>query len=218
MRTWLRVTVAAACLLGVIGASARASAATALATPGGGSPAAHSSGVTAGTGRPALWRTYDIIVNLQNLPRTYTCNQLWYEFHGLLLHLGAWPYSINILPYNCSPTPSGLLKSPNVEVRFQLPIFLTGVSVKSAPAEAIEGTVQLAPGEPKTLQASDCELLQQIDQTLLSSITAHIDEEHFDCSGSPRQRANFKVTLTLPMAVRMPPAPTGATTSARGPH
>jgi hypothetical protein len=202
MRTCLRVAVAAACVLGLTGARAGVGARTAASPPG----------------RPALWRTYDIIVNLQNLPRTYTCDQLWYEFHGLLLRLGAWPYSLNILPYDCSPTPSGLLKSPNVEVRFQLPIFLTGVAVKSAPAEAFEGTVRLAPGEPKTLHASDCQLLQQIDQTLLASITAHIDAEQFDCSGSPRQRADFNVKLTLPMAVKMPAAASGATTSARGPH
>jgi hypothetical protein len=157
-----------------------------------------------------------MIVNFQNLPRTYTCDQLWYELHGLLLRLGAWPYSLNVLPYDCSPTPSGNVKSPNVEVRFQLPIFLSGVAVKSAPAEAIEGTVRLAPGEPKTLQASDCQLLQQIDQTLLPSIeAAHIDEQHFDCSAPQRRHAGFSVTLSLPMAVKMP---TLATTAAKGPH
>lgn len=157
-----------------------------------------------------------MIVNFQDLPRTYTCDQLWYELHGLLLRLGAWPYSLNVLPYNCSPTPSGNLKSPNVEVRFQLPIFLSGVAAKSPPAEAIERTVRLAPGEPKTLQSSDCQLLQQIDQTLLASIEgARIDEQHFDCSAPPRRRASFNVTLSLPMGVKMP---TVATTSAKGPR
>lgn len=167
------------------------------------------------TGRPALWRTYDMIVNLQNLPRTYTCNQLWYEFHGILLRLGAWPYSVNILPYHCSPTPSGYLRSPNVEIRFQLPIFLQG-AVKSAPAEAIERTVRLSPGEPKTLQTSDCELLRQIEQMLLTSIeAARVDEDHFECAAPPPRAANFHVTLSLPMVVKMPPAPT---TSAPAPH
>lgn len=156
-----------------------------------------------------------MIVSFQNLPRTYTCNQLWYEFHGVLTRLGAWPYSINILPYQCSPTPNGDLKSPNVEVRFQLPIFLSGPAVKSAPAEATERTIRLSPGEPKTLQTSDCQLMQQIAQTLLASIEAHVDAEHFDCSAPPRRAANFNVTLSLPMAVKMP---TVATTSARAPH
>lgn len=165
--------------------------------------------------RPALWRTYDLIVNLQNLPRTYTCNQLWYEFRGILMRLGAWPYSINVLPYDCSPTPSGYMKSPNVEARFQLPFFLQAAAAKSAPAYAIEGTIRLSPGEPKTLHSSDCQLMQQISQTMLASISARIDEQHFDCAASPRRRANFSVTLSLPMAAKKQAV---AATSAPGPH
>jgi hypothetical protein len=168
-----------------------------------------------GAARAALWRTYDMIVDLRNLPRTYTCDQLWYEFDGVLLRLGAWPYTINILPYHCSPSPSGAMRSPDVQVRFQLPFFLHGVAAKAAPAEAIEGTIRLAPGEPKTLGSSDCELMQQISQSLLASIPARVDEEHFDCSGSEQRAAHFNVTVTLPMGVKIPPVPA---TAARGPR
>ena len=170
---------------------------------------------SAAAGKPALWRTYDMIVNLQNLPRTYTCDQLWYEFHGILLRLGAWPYSVSILPYHCSPSPGGDLKSPDVEVRFQLPFFLQGVAAKSAPSQAIERTIRLAPGEPKTLQTSDCQLLQQIDGTMLANIVAHVASEDFHCAAGPPQSANFSVTLSLPVAVKMPPRPT---TSVPVPH
>jgi hypothetical protein len=193
------VIAAAVCALGWVGTPLAAGAAAKAATGG----------------RPALWRSYDMIVSLQNLKRTYTCNQLWYEFHGILLHLGAWPYSINILPYQCSPTPSGYLRSPNVEIRFQLPIFLQA-AVKSAPAEAVERTVRLSPGEPKTLQKTDCQLLQQIEQMMLTSIEgASVVEDHFDCSAQSSRAGNFHVALSLPMAVKMPPAPT---TSAPAPH
>ena len=165
--------------------------------------------------KPALWRTYDLIVNLQSLPRTYTCDELWYEFHGILLRLGAWPYSINILPYQCSPSPAGDMKSPNVQVRFQLPFFLQGAAARSAPAEAVERTLRLSPGEPKTLHASDCQLMRQISRTLLTSIPVRIDRERFDCSGSAQRAARFYVVLTLPMGVKVPAV--GAT-SAAGPH
>jgi hypothetical protein len=195
--------------LGVVAAVLAALGSAGTATAAGAPPTA------ATAGRPALWRTYDTIVNLQNLPRTYTCNQLWYEFHGVLLHLGAWPYSINILPYQCSPTPSGYLRSPNVELRFQLPIFLPA-AVGSAPAQAIERNVRLAPGEPKTLQTSDCQLLQQIEQMMLTSLDgAHVVADHFDCAAPPPRGADFHVTVSLPMAVKMPPAPTSA---APAPH
>ena len=198
MRRCLGIMGAAVCALGLVGAWGVA--------PAQGSVAA---------GKPALWRTYDMIVNLRNLPRTYTCDQLWYEFHGILLRLGAWPYSINIVPYHCSPSPGGYLKSPDVEIRFQLPFFLQGEAAKTAPARAIERTIRLSPGEPKTLQTSDCQLLQQIDATMLASILAHIDDENFDCSAGPRRSANFSVTLSLPVVVKMPAPPT---TSEPGPH
>ena len=199
MRRRCGLVAAAACALGLLGAHAPAET-------GGAAPAA---------GQPALWRTYDMIVNFQSLPRTYTCDQLWYEFHGLLLRLGAWPYSINILTYNCSRTPSGDMTSPDVEVRFQLPILLHGVAMKSAPAEAIERTVRLAPGEPKTLQASDCQLLQQITQTMLASIPLRIDEQHFDCAAPPRRAEKFYLSVSLPMGVKVPAV---AVTSAPAPH
>ncbi|HJS91449.1 MAG TPA: hypothetical protein VJ738_15900 [Steroidobacteraceae bacterium] len=195
--------------LGLFAATA-AACALALASSGASANATGETGA-----RPALWRTYDLILNLQNLPRTYTCDQLWYEVHGILERLGAWPYSINILPYNCSPSPSGAMKSPDVQVRFQLPFFLQGVGIKSAPAEAIERTLQLSPGEPKTLHPSDCQLMQQITRTLLASIPVRIDEQHFDCSESGPRAGHFKVVLTLPMGVKLPVA---RPTSAAGPH
>ncbi len=166
--------------------------------------------------KPALWRTYDMIINLQNLPRTYTCDQLWYELHGILLRLGAWPYSINILPYHCSPKPDGILRSPDVEVSFQLPFFLQGPAAKSAPAKAIERTIRLSPGEPDTLHAADCQLMQQISQTMLASLPVRVDSQHFDCSAPPRRAADFDVMVTLPMAVKIPKVAT--TTSGQGPR
>jgi len=201
----------AACAL-ALGAQwpAMSSAAARGASPGASAEAAP---------RPALWRTFNMIVNLQNLPRTYTCNQIWYELHGILQRLGAWPYSINILPYNCSPTPGGYMKSPNVQVGFQLPFFLEGAAAKGAPAQAVERTIRLTPGEPQTLHAADCELMQQISQTLLASLPVRVDEQHFDCSAAPRRAANFDVTLTLPMAVKMPGAPSaGRPSGERAPH
>lgn len=167
------------------------------------------------TAKPALWRTYDMIINLQNLPRTYTCDQLWYELHGILLRLGAWPYSINILPYHCSPKPSGILRSPDVQVGFQLPFFLQGPAAKSAPAKAIERTIRLSPGDPGTLHSSDCQLMQQISQTMLASLPVRLETQHFDCSGPPRRAANFAVTVALPVALKIP---TVATTSGQGPR
>lgn len=206
----LDILAAAACALALAGPWAaaeparQAPAATARDSP------AHPADA-----RPALWRTYDFIVNFQNLPRTYTCDELWYELHGIVVRLGAWPYSINILPYHCSPSPSGDMKSPDVEVRFQLPFFLEGAAAKWAPAKAIERKMRLSPGEPDTLHPSDCQLMRQISGTLLASLPIRIDEEHFDCSGPRRRAADFHVTVSLPVAVKVPAVSASA---AAAPH
>ena len=181
--------------------------------------AAHPDTAAQAAPRPALWRTFNMIVNLQNLPRTYTCDQLWYELHGILQRLGAWPYSINILPYKCSPTPSGYMRSPDVQVGFQLPFFLQGAAAKGAPAQAVERTIRLSPGEPQTLHAADCELMQQLSRTLLASLPVRVDGQHFDCSAPPPRGPDFNVTLTLPMAVKMPgAAPPAKSSGGRVPH
>lgn len=181
MRKHFGVVAAAACALGLAGSAMAADAAPKSATEG----------------RPALWRTYDMIVGLKNLPRTYTCDQLWYEFDGILVRLGAPRVGISILPYHCSPSPGGDLRSPSVQARFVLP-FMLQPGLK-APFTAVERTLRLAPGEPKTLHPSDCQLFQQIDQTLLASLPVKVREAHFDCAAPPPRSGEFAVTLTLPV-------------------
>src|SRR6185312_8209339 len=204
---------------GAAGTSAVANGMTEARPAAATAPARGGSHGSTAAAQPALWRTYDMIVNLQNLPRTYTCDELWYEFHGILLQLGAWSYSINVLPYHCSPTPSGDMKSPDVQVHFQLPFFLQGPAAKNATAKAIERTVRLSPGEPKTLHPADCELMQQISQTLLASLPVKLDQQHFDCAAAPRRAAAFKVAVTLPVAVAaLNGAGSAASNAGRAPH
>lgn len=204
MRRHLTAIVAAGVLAfgGAAAATPRAQAAHApAAAPAHGGIAA---------ARPAIWRTYDLIVDFQSLPRTYTCDQLWYEFRGILLRFGAPPAGIDILPYDCSPTPQGDLRSPHVEARFQLP-FLLQPGVTGAPIHAVEGTVRLSPGKPKTLHASDCQLLKQIRQTMLASMPVKVDAAHFDCAAPAPRSGRFWVTLRLPVLAPPPArAPSGA--------
>lgn len=152
---------------------------------------------SAAAGQPAIWRTYDMIVSFQSLPRTYTCDQLWYEFRGILLRLGAPASTINVLPYDCSPSPTGDMKSPNVQIRFQLP-FVLQPGVKGAPIEAVQKTIRFSPGKPKTLRPSDCQLLQHIEQTMFASMPVTVEAAHFDCSAPPPRSGRFALTLSVP--------------------
>lgn len=136
--------------------------------------------------QPAIWRTYDLVVDLEHLPRTYTCDQLWYVFHGVLLRLGVPIASLNVLPYRCSRTASGDLRSPHVQVSFRMPAVVHGAAVKWAQLSAVQRQIVIRPGEPKRLQASDCRLLRQIRETLLSSLPVKVVRDELHCApGAP---------------------------------
>lgn len=201
MTRQLRTIAVAAGAFTLCGLWASARSATVSNTSSDHSVAHHLAQRSRAAGQPAFWRTYDILVRLKNLPRTYSCDQLWYEFHGILLRLGARPASINILPYDCSPTGIGYASSPRVEVGFQFPSFVLP-GVKGAPMKAVERTIRLVPGKPKTLRVSDCRLLRQIEQTLLSTLRVKVDASHFDCSAPASESGNFALTVTLPAVAK----------------
>src|SRR6476469_6926434 len=59
--------------------------------------------------QPAAWLQHDLIVSLHNLPRTYSCDDLWYKFRDVLLEIGARA-DYKILPYDCNS------RSPQVQL------------------------------------------------------------------------------------------------------
>ena len=71
--------------------------------------------------QPAEWLQHDLIVSLHNLPRTYSCNDLWYKFRDVLLAIGARA-DYKILPYDCGS------RSPQVQLNFMLPQALSPCS------------------------------------------------------------------------------------------
>jgi hypothetical protein len=122
---------------------------------------------------PAQWRSWDLLVDLQDLPRAYTCNELWYRFHDLLLALGARP-DMRILTYHCGTTAAASTRSPSVQLQFALPNELSAADARYADLSAVRTTVRLEPGDPHSLKADDCELLKQINATLLPALPVHV--------------------------------------------
>lgn len=166
--------IAVGCLLGMIPASAWAVAAAPAAVP-----------------QPAVWQTYNMIVDLDHLSRTYTCDELWYVFDGILLRLGVPIDSLNVLPYRCSRTRSGDQRSPRVQVRFRMPRVVHGAAVKWAQLHAVRRRITIRPGEPKTLKHADCRLLRQIRQTLLESLPVQVVRSDLHCA----QGGQFGLTV-----------------------
>jgi hypothetical protein len=150
----LAVALAAAAL----GVAASAAATTAPARTG-----------TAADAGPAEWRSYDLLVDLTDLPQRYTCDELWYRLHDLLLAVGARHYP-QIFTYHCGTTRATSSRSPSVQLQFQLPRALAPADARYADVPVIRATVRLAPGTLHSYKPEDCELLKQLSTQLLPAL------------------------------------------------
>jgi hypothetical protein len=120
----------------------------------------------------------------------------------VLLQLGARAY-MTITPFDCGTT-HGEARSPSVEVKFQLPEPLRGRVTQYAETTVSEQAVRLAPGAPSSLQAGDCELMRQMEETLLAGLPVHITASAFDCTAAAK---SFTLTLVAPLVPREGTAP-----------
>lgn len=163
---------------------------------------------TAPAAVPAEWRTYDLLVSFQGLPKTYSCDDLWYRFRDVLLTLGARAY-MTISPYDCGYVGGGEARSPRVELKFRLPQLLHGEDTRYAQMSAVNREVHLAPGTPHSLQAGDCELMKQLQNTLLTALPVQVTAASFSCNGPG---ATFALTLQASMVAGAPPRQGNAAT------
>jgi hypothetical protein len=152
-------------------------------------------GAGAAAAGPAQWRAFDILVALRDLPLNYTCDDLWYRFHDLLLAIGARPADLKILPYQCANTPAVSERSPKVELQFELPVGLTPAQARYADASAVPRRVRLAPGTLKHLASGDCELLKQMNAGLLAALPVQVVSAPLECAGPAIARRGFALEV-----------------------
>jgi len=144
---------------------------------------------------PATWRPYDLIVDLNNLPHRYSCDDLWYKFHDVLLAMGAAP-GVKILAYRCEPgLPDASARSPRVHLRFSLPELLAPAESHWAELQAAPATVELEPGHPASLGSGDCELLRQMKDGFLASLSQQVVVFDLACNAPQSTRWPFNVTV-----------------------
>lgn len=153
---------------------------------------------------PAVWISHAIIVDLDNLPKRYTCDELWYRFRAVLLSIGARP-GMKITPYHCDD------RSPSVEVQFSLPQAIEGAQVRFADLEAANNTITLEPGRPTPLDSADCELMRQIKDGLFPELPVHVVSFRLACAAPQTVHHHFKLTLQA----LTPLSQTGAAVTAR---
>jgi hypothetical protein len=144
---------------------------------------------------PATWRPHDLIVDFRSLPQRYSCDNLWYKLRDVLLATGARP-DMTILVYRCERgLTQARARSPSAHLQFSMPELLPAGQRRWADLDATATTVRLTPGHPASLTNSDCELLRQIKDGLLSSLAQRIVSFDLACAAPPSKRWAFNVTV-----------------------
>jgi hypothetical protein len=147
----------------------------------------------------AVWAQQDLIVALHDLPKHYSCDDLWYKFRDVLLAIGARA-DYKILPYDCNGS------APKVEVKFMLPREVSAAQQKWADLSVTRKTVQLRPGQPATLEASDCVLLKQMKDSLLSALPVKVVSAQVTC-----EKPQFEVSIAALAPAPLPGPKTNPT-------
>lgn len=146
--------------------------------------------------RPAVWLKHDLVVRLQNLPKRYSCDDLWYKFRDVLLAIGARP-NMQILAYRCESVLGVLARSPSVHLQFETPELATGAQLRWSDFQARPSTVRLEPGQPHSLDTSDCELLRQIKAALLPAVSDRVVGYHLACQAPPADQPKFSLSVQV---------------------
>jgi hypothetical protein len=144
--------------------------------------------------QPAAWIPFDLIVNLQDLPKRYSCDDLWYKFRDVLLAIGARPE--NIFAYRCEKSLGSGARSPEVHVQFSLPELVRAAERKAADLSVVRKTIELQPGHPPTLDASDCNLLRQVKSALLAALPVQVVSYRLACDAPGRAEPPFEVSVS----------------------
>ena len=137
---------------------------------------------------PAIWVPHAIILDLDSLPKRYSCDDLWYRFRALLLSIGAQPTSV--MPYHCDS------RSPSVELQFSIPRAVQAAEVRYSDLQAVNDTVLLEPARPAPFDAADCELMRQIKDQFFPTLPVHLLDFRLNCL-TPQTSRHYHVSLQI---------------------
>lgn len=145
--------------------------------------------------QPAYWAQHDEIDYLDNLPRLYRCDDLYYKYRDVLLRLGARP-GMKIYAYGCVDDRGVTAKvRAHVDLTYAVPKALPAtVSTQSGLRAKLE-TVHLKPGYPTSLDSGDCILVKDMSDTVLASFSSHIERADPKCSSMHPAQQQFDLTV-----------------------
>jgi hypothetical protein len=150
----------------------------------------------------AYWGQHHEVDELNHLPKTYACDDLYYVYRDILFKLGARP--TQIYTYGCTRPGQAASGTPRVNLAYSAPRDTQG----RPGFQANRQSIRLAPGDPRSLTADDCVLLNDMRQTVIASIASTIDDHGLNCdSRKSKQHFELVVEALLP-AANAPEPPT----------
>jgi len=158
----------------------------------------------------ASWSVREFRFTYQGFTAKYSCDGLSDRIKAVLLVLGARQQDLRVTPTGCSDGFGRATPFPGVAVKMSV---LTPVGDKSAPGAAAVATVwrKVDISRPEALAAAgDCELTEQIKETILPLFTTRNLTYRSTCV--PHQLTPGGTTLKAEVLVAAPPpapAPAG---------
>ena len=167
--------------------------------------------------QPAVWMLHMVQVQLRDLPKNYSCYDLWYRFREVLQKIGARP-DWNITTQGCVFSGNTQARSPRVQLEFYFPEALPPAQAKWSDVKAVPSTVALEPGSaPNSLDKSDCELVKQIKESLLPALPVQVLTARTECGSPGNAKHPYKISIQILTAVPTGAAP-GSPSSGPAPH
>jgi hypothetical protein len=148
----------------------------------------------------AYWGQHNEVDELNQLPKTYACDDLYYVYRDILFKLGARP--TKIYTYGCTRAGQAVSGTPRVDLAYSAPRDTQGRPGFHANRQSI----RLAPGDPKSLTADDCVLLGDMRQTVIASIASKIDDHGLSCD-SPKSKKRFELVVEALLPAEDAPEP-----------
>ena len=196
----------------VSGVLAAATALAALAVPRTGVAQAAAQDAPATATQPAVWTARELRFIYQGFTTHYSCNGLRDKVRQALLALGARP-DLSVRESACASPAGRPDPFPGVNIKLQVLKPWDGAAAADAPpVPAHWKSVDLKLNRDPLHEAGDCELLEQIKQTLLPLFTSRNVQYSSNCvphqlsPGGTRLSAEVLVSDT-PAAPAAPPAP-----------
>jgi hypothetical protein len=150
----------------------------------------------------ASWSAHDLRFSLQNLPHSYSCEELRGKLQDVLLQLGARP-TPQVSVSRCERALGSAARSPRARLLFELPRLLVADQPERESFPALRKRVRLAAGEPNALESHDCALLRQINRFVLPRLPMRIVEFNLACVARAAN-SRFRVVVEVLAPVHPP--------------